>query len=166
MPMRPRSGSAFEVRQRKLWSSSSDGRLLEREHLDALRVHAGHHVLDRRVLAGGVHRLQDHEDRVAVARPQQLLCVGELLDATRDGVLRPLLELVRREGRELRAARPTRVSVGDARRWPGSTTSCWRSLVCVSTGLPLVVGRPAVSYHHAVAAGDPTRTTRLLVRAR
>jgi len=33
---------------------------LEREHLYTLRVHARHHVLDRAVLPGRIHRLEDH----------------------------------------------------------------------------------------------------------
>jgi hypothetical protein len=44
--------------------------LPEPDDVHALWVHARHHVLDRRVLAGGVHCLQDDEERVAVARPQ------------------------------------------------------------------------------------------------
>ena len=50
-------------------------RLLERDDLHALRVDARHDVLDRRVLAGRVHRLEDDQQRVGVARPQQLLRV-------------------------------------------------------------------------------------------
>ena len=51
-------GQRFMHRQRKSWSSSSlDGAL--NENLAALRVDAGHHVLDGAVLPGGVHRLED-----------------------------------------------------------------------------------------------------------
>jgi hypothetical protein len=38
----------------------------ERCHLHALRVHARHHVLDRAILAGGVHRLEAAEHRPAI----------------------------------------------------------------------------------------------------
>jgi hypothetical protein len=41
-------------------------RLLEAGDVDALRVDAAEHVPDRAVLAAGVHRLQDDEDRVFV----------------------------------------------------------------------------------------------------
>jgi hypothetical protein len=34
---------------------------LERVHLAALRIDPRHHVLDRAVLAGGVHRLEDQQ---------------------------------------------------------------------------------------------------------
>ena len=40
--------------------------VLEAEHLAALRIDAGHHVPDGAVLAGGVHRLEDQQHRVAV----------------------------------------------------------------------------------------------------
>ena len=41
-------------------------RLLEAENLAALRIDPGHHVLDGAVLAGGVHRLKDQQDGIAV----------------------------------------------------------------------------------------------------
>ena len=53
-------------------------RLLEAEDLAALRVHARHHVLDRAVLAGGVHRLKDDQHGVDVGRIEQLLRLGQL----------------------------------------------------------------------------------------
>src|SRR3954453_15326841 len=46
------------------------GRLLEADDLHALRVDARHHMADRAVLAGGVHRLEDDEQRPAVAGPR------------------------------------------------------------------------------------------------
>ena len=49
--------------------------MTEADDLDALWVDAGHDVFDRAVLAGRVHRLKDDEERVAVARPEELLCV-------------------------------------------------------------------------------------------
>src|SRR5512146_213720 len=42
------------------------GRLLEAEDLAALRVYPGHHMLDRAVLASGVHRLEDEQERPLV----------------------------------------------------------------------------------------------------
>ena len=68
MPMRPRSGRARVVRQRKSCSSSVGARVLEAEHLAALRIDAGHHVPDGAVLSGGVHRLKDQQHRIAVGR--------------------------------------------------------------------------------------------------
>jgi hypothetical protein len=41
-------------------------RFLEREDLAALRVDAGHHVLDGAVLAGGVHGLEDQQDGMRI----------------------------------------------------------------------------------------------------
>ena len=58
MPIRPRSGRSSTWRQRKSWSSSSAGRL-EASDLAALGVDPGQHVLDRAVLAGRIHRLED-----------------------------------------------------------------------------------------------------------
>ena len=60
MPMRPRSGRAFEMRQKEAARASLEG-FLNSDDVHALWVHARHHMLDRRVLAGGVHRLQDDE---------------------------------------------------------------------------------------------------------
>jgi hypothetical protein len=66
-------------RHKKSWFELLGGRALERDDVAALRVDARHHVFDRAVLAGRVERLQDHEQRVGVARVQQLLRGGELL---------------------------------------------------------------------------------------
>ena len=93
---------------------------LERDDLHALRVDTRHDVLDHRVLARRVHRLEDDEQRVPVARPQQLLRFGELRAPTRDRVLRPLLQLVRSEIGQFRAAGPPRVPAGEACRLAGS----------------------------------------------
>ena len=55
-------------------------RRLEGMHLAALRVDARHHVLDRAVLAGRVHRLEDGEHRQTVLRVELLLQRGQPLD--------------------------------------------------------------------------------------
>src|SRR5262249_10890557 len=55
------------------------GRLLEAVDLAALRFDARHDVLDRAVLAGRVHRLQDLQQREGVTRPEQFLGPGQLL---------------------------------------------------------------------------------------
>ena len=57
--------------------------MLEAEDLTALRVDAGHHVLDHAVLAGGIHRLKNQQQRVAVVRVEQVLAIGQLLDVIR-----------------------------------------------------------------------------------
>src|SRR5262249_52377012 len=48
-------------------------RRLERMHLAALRIEPGHHMLDDAVLAGGVHGLEDDQNRPAVMRIELLL---------------------------------------------------------------------------------------------
>src|SRR5438093_1084948 len=68
-------------------------RLLERVDLAALRVHAGHHVLDRAVLSRGVHRLEDEQQRPPVVRVEALLQLPEPLDALRLPLLRVRLFL-------------------------------------------------------------------------
>ena len=73
MPMRPRSGRQRVVRQRKSCCQVLGAGLLEAEDLAALRVDAGHDVLDGAVLAGGVHRLKNQQQRVAVWSVEQSL---------------------------------------------------------------------------------------------
>src|SRR4029453_8506587 len=69
------------------------GRRLEGVHLAALRIDSGHHVLDRAILAGGVHRLKGEEDGPAVLRVEPVLELGERLDPDRQRLLRPRLVL-------------------------------------------------------------------------
>ena len=57
------------------------GRDLEAADLDALRVDAAHDVADRAVLAGRVHRLEDHHHAVGVLGGQAHLVLGQILDA-------------------------------------------------------------------------------------
>jgi hypothetical protein len=91
-----------------------------------------------------------------------LLVVRAVEDPDAAGVLRPLLELGLREGRELRAARPTRVPVGDPRRLAG-----FHDELLEKSGLRVHRSSFGLAagpfYHHAVAAGDQMRTTRILV---
>jgi hypothetical protein len=115
MPMRPRSGQRARDPPQEVVAELLRGRLLERDDLHALRVDVVHDVLDHGVLAGSVHRLQDDEQRVAVARPQQLLRLGELGAPLPPRVDRALLALVVGQVGELRAA-PS--SPGRARRAP------------------------------------------------
>jgi hypothetical protein len=55
------------------------GRYLERPDVDTRRVHFGQDGPDRAVLAGGVHTLQDDQQRFGPGREQQLLKLAELL---------------------------------------------------------------------------------------
>jgi len=48
-------------------------RLFKTEDLAALRIDAGHHVSDRAVLPGGVHRLKNKQQRIAIAGIEQTL---------------------------------------------------------------------------------------------
>ena len=57
------------------------GRRLERVDLAALRVDPRHDVLDRAVLAGGVHRLEDQQQRPAILGVELVLQLGQQLDA-------------------------------------------------------------------------------------
>ena len=54
-------------------------RRLEGMHLAALRIDAGHHVLDGAVLARCIHRLEDCQHRPAILRVELLLQRGEAL---------------------------------------------------------------------------------------
>ena len=87
--------------------------LPEGDDLNSLRVHAGHHVLDRRVLAGRIQRLEDDEERVGIARPQELLRVGELDDPLLQDVLRQPFELLLGELLEVLAPGPPGVALGE-----------------------------------------------------
>jgi hypothetical protein len=60
---------------------------LERDDLAALRVDSGHDVLDRAVLAGGVHGLEDQEHGPAILGVEHVLELGE----ERDPLLQRLL---------------------------------------------------------------------------
>ncbi len=68
-------------------------RRLERVDLAALRVDAGHDVLDRAVLAGGVHRLEDQQHRPAILRVEHRLHLAQRADADLQGFLRLRLAL-------------------------------------------------------------------------
>ena len=55
-------------------------RLFEAENLAALRIDAGHDVPDGAVLAGGVHRLKNQQQRIAVGRVVKALQRAQLLN--------------------------------------------------------------------------------------
>ena len=52
--------------------------MFEAEHLAALRIDAGHHVLDGAVLAGRIHRLKNQQHGIAVGGVEKLLQRAEL----------------------------------------------------------------------------------------
>ena len=90
MPIRPRSGSAFVGPPEVVVVALLGRGRLEAEHLAALRVDTRHDVPDRAVLAGRVHRLEDHQQRIGVLRVELVLMLRELLDAVfeqREGFL-------------------------------------------------------------------------------
>ena len=91
-------------------------RRLEREDLAALRVHARHHVLDRAVLAGRVHRLEDQQHRPAVLRVELVLEFREHIDAQRERFLRLRLRFVAETERVARIdlLEPEFAAVGDS----------------------------------------------------
>ena len=68
--------------------------MLEAEHLAALRIDAGHHVLDGAILSGRIHRLKDQQDGIAVGCVEKLLLRTELRDVLFQQLLILLLRLV------------------------------------------------------------------------
>jgi len=54
-------------------------RVLEAEHLAALRIDARHHVLDGAVLAGRIHGLEDQQHGLSVGGVEQLLEGAQVL---------------------------------------------------------------------------------------
>src|SRR5436190_15606562 len=54
--------------------------LLERHDLTTLRINAAHHVLDRPVFTGRVHRLKEHKQRVLILRIQDILQLSQPLN--------------------------------------------------------------------------------------
>jgi len=57
----PAFGQIARAAPEKVVLQLERARVLEAEDLAALRVHARHHVADRAVLAGSVHRLEDQQ---------------------------------------------------------------------------------------------------------
>src|SRR5215813_12018785 len=63
------------------------GRRLERKNLTALRVNAGHDMLDRTVFSGGVHRLKHKQHRPAVLGIKPVLKLCHESDTRGEGFL-------------------------------------------------------------------------------
>ncbi len=61
--------------------------MFEAENLAALRIDAGHDVLDGAVLAGGVHRLKNQQQRTVVVGVEQTLLRAQFPDVRSKDVL-------------------------------------------------------------------------------
>src|SRR5438552_9027688 len=113
-------------------------RVLEAVDLAALRVHAGHHVLDHAVLARGVHGLEDDQQGAAVRGVKHVLQRSEILGVPPEQLLIMLVGLVERpdEGRPLvelhvRGACNVRLvrmafPLAKRKRWPSRSSGRWR----------------------------------------
>src|SRR5262249_38158046 len=64
------------------------GRRLKGKNLTALRVDAGHDMLDRAVLPGRIHRLKDQQYRPTILSIKPILQLGEQRDPRRERFLR------------------------------------------------------------------------------
>src|SRR5262249_8917477 len=96
-----------------------DGRRLERKNLTALRVNAGHDMLDRAVFPGGVHPLKYEQHRPTVLGIKHVLKLRHESDTHGKGFLLARLVL----GRKLQRGAgidvlKTKTVVGYA-EWPG-----------------------------------------------
>ena len=74
-------------RQRKWWSRSSSVGALKLETHNALRIDAGHDVLDGAVFARGIERLKDDNDGVLLAGPKQVLSFDQAGDVFQEGLV-------------------------------------------------------------------------------
>jgi hypothetical protein len=75
-------GHAFDVAPQEVVGKLFARRLLEWEYLAALRIDARHDVLDRAVLAGCVHRLENEQQRPGVLGVEHALLFREPLGPT------------------------------------------------------------------------------------
>ena len=94
MPIFPRSGRSRVVRQRKSCSNSVGAGMFEAEHLAALRVDPGHHMLDGAVFSRRIHRLKDQQDGMAIRCIEKLLLRAQLRNMLFQEFLILLLRLV------------------------------------------------------------------------
>src|SRR5262249_53334220 len=76
-------------------------------------VHAGHDVLDRPVLAGGVHRLEDDQQRIAVVGVEQVLGAGQVGEVLVEDLPGPLFERLLAELLHLLGLRPAGAEILD-----------------------------------------------------
>src|SRR5215471_17233104 len=78
----PALGQALDIPPQKVMAEVLRRRLLEGEHLAALRIDARHHMLDRTILACRVHRLKYEQQRPAILSVKHVLFFCEPLCAT------------------------------------------------------------------------------------
>jgi hypothetical protein len=94
------------------------GRRLERVNVAALRIEAGHDVLDRAVLASSIHRLKDQQHGPPIPGVESVLELDQRFDAEGQRLLRPRLvlrfEVQRVSGVEVLDLES--VVIGDAKR--------------------------------------------------
>src|SRR5690242_19660419 len=90
------------------------GRLLETEDLATLWVQTAHHMFDHPVLAGSIHTLQHHEQRMLVAGPEQLLRIRHSLEIPFDDSLSLPLQTVTSQLAHLPATVPGGIPVVQA----------------------------------------------------
>ena len=91
MPMRPRSGSAIMLRQRKSWSSSCVDGCLNEVTSQPCGLTPSNTLLIADVLAGGVHALEDQQQRPAVLRVELFLEIVQPLAVGLDDLRRLVL---------------------------------------------------------------------------
>ena len=135
MPIRPRSGSDFAVRHRKSWSSSSADGALNEKTWQPCGLTPGHDVLDRAVLAGRVHGLEDEQHAPLVLGVELLLRRREALDA--------LLQVLRRLFLRLHAPAVVRLDLREAEALPLRDPEGLQELVeplAALLGGPLLLG--------------------------
>src|SRR5579872_4675331 len=82
-------------------------------HAAAHGIHARHHVLDRAVLAGGVHRLKDEEQAPAILRVQLALQVRELRGRALERRARVVLGMQSDVGCGIVIRQPKSLALGD-----------------------------------------------------
>src|SRR5262249_4823589 len=104
-------GQAAHVAPEKVVIQLLSRRFLEAEHLAALRIHAGHDVLDRPVLAGCIHRLQHNQEAIAIVGVEQLLRLGEILQVLLQAPAGPLPDVLLTERLHLRSLGPAGIVV-------------------------------------------------------
>ena len=73
--------------------------MLEAVDLAALRIDAGHDVLDGAVFAGGVHGLKNQQQRIAVVGVQQVLQIAQVFDVPGEHLFVLFLRADRRASR-------------------------------------------------------------------
>ena len=117
MPMRPRSGRYSDVAPHEVVVELLRRGLLEGVHLAALRIDARHDVLDRAVLAGRVHRLEDQQQRPAILGVEHVLLFRQPRGAALEELRRLALVHLQAAGvARIEVFEPEALAFGDAVR--------------------------------------------------